>query len=161
MRLGGTVAQPDRPQCTVVEVVRRLLDRLGRDPGQPLVVARGQLLVQRPLVRRQEQQLRDGDREVAVRQLHEQAVTVLPVVAQVRQGVLVARFALQFARVGQQQAGDPELVQRDVGERDVLLQLGCPRAPLGEALRRDQRVVTEAQYLFEGGHRCATPSGTT
>ena len=70
-----------------------------------------------------------------------------PVVAQVGQRVLVAAGALQLARVGQQQPGRAELVERDVGQRDVLLHLGRARRPLAEPLGGDQRVVAEPQHV--------------
>jgi hypothetical protein len=169
VRLLGAVAEPYRPQAGVVEVVRDLLAGLAGDGGEPGVGAPAQRGVERQLVRRQEQQLGDGDREVAVRQFDQQSVAELPVVAQVRQRVLVPARPLQFAGVRQQQSGGAELVQGDVGQRDVLLQLRRGGHPLAEPLRGDQRVVAEPQQVRHRGlrgyvgrvHRCAAPSGTS
>jgi hypothetical protein len=147
-------------------MVRGLLASLGRDGGEPFVGPRRERRVERQLVGRQEEQLRHRDCEVAVGQLDQQAVAKLPVVAQVRQRVLV--LAEGLARVREQQARRAQLVERDVGERDVLFHLGRAGVPLGEPLRRDERVVTEFEQPVDGchcarwfTHRCRTPSGTS
>ena len=70
------------------------------------------------------------------------------------------RRGLSHTHVGSLHAPDAELVQRDVRQRHVLLQLGRPGAPLGQALRRDERVVAETEYVVEP-HRCFAPSGTS
>ena len=41
-----------------------------------------------------------------------------------------------------------EKVEGDVAQRDVLLQLGSARDPLAQLLRKDQRIVAEAQCVF-------------
>ncbi|BCB86374.1 hypothetical protein Psuf_036870 [Phytohabitans suffuscus] len=120
----------------------------------------GQRGVQRQLVRGEEQQLGDRDREVAVGQLDQQAVAKLPVVAEEGERVLVAAPPLDLARVREQQPRRAELVEGDVGEGDVLLHLRRAGVPLGEALRRDQRVVADLQQAV-GVHRCCVPSGTS
>ena len=56
----------------------------------------------------------------ALDQLH---VAELALVAQVGEVVLAAAVALDVAGVGEQRAGLAELVEADVGQRDVLLEL--------------------------------------
>jgi hypothetical protein len=158
----------------VVEVVAGLLCRLGGDAGQPLVLAAGQRSIEQHLIGGEKQQLADGDREVAgddvagrpvhraIRQLDQQTVAELLVVAQVGQVILAG--ARQLPGVRQQQASGAELVQRDVGQRDVLLHLRRPGTPLGQPLRGDEGIVTQPEQIVverRGGvHRCGAPSGT-
>jgi hypothetical protein len=141
----------------VIQVVRGLLAGPARDVHQPLIRPGAERRIPQHLVRRQEQQLRHRHREVAVRQLHQQAVAEVPIVTQERQVVLGAPGRL--TRVRQELPGRTELVEGDVGQRHVLLQLRRGRAPLGEPLRRDQRVVAESERVV--GHRWDTPSGTS
>ena len=76
-----------------------------------------------------------------LRALDQPDVAELAVVAQVGQVVLGAAGALDRAGVGEQRARLAELVERDVGQRDVLLELRRAADPLAQPLRGDQRVV--------------------
>ena len=56
-----------------------------------------------------------------------------------------------------------EEVEGDVGEGDVLLELGRPRRPFGEAVGEDEAVVAEPERTggpdLDLGHRFRTSSG--
>ncbi len=157
----------------MVEVVGRLLARLRRDRRERFVSRAGQPVVQEQLVGGEHQQLRHRDAEVAgcagcrgragVGQLDQQAVAELVIVAPEGEVVLVPPRTLHCAGVGEHQARDAELVEGDVGQRDVLLHLGGPGRPLAQPLRGDQRVVADAERVLEHirGHRCLAPSGTS
>jgi hypothetical protein len=157
----GSVAQPEHPLGRVVDVVGDLLDGLRRDTGERLVRRALQRVVQQMLVRREVQQARDGDGEVAIRPFADQQVREVPLVAVVREIVLGPSAAFQVCRVRQQRPRLPELVEPDVAERDVLLELRGVRDPLAHPLGRDQGVVTEPEGVGEHivVHRCSTPSG--
>jgi hypothetical protein len=144
----------------VVAVVRDLLDRLGGDGGELLVGGAPQPLVELAQVRREHQQPDHRDTEVAPGPLDEVHVAEPGGVAQVGQVVLGAGWVLQGAGVGQQGPGLAEQVERDVAQRDVLLDLRRSGDPLPGPLRRDQRVVGEREDVgLQGRHRCSTPSG--
>ena len=53
----------------------------------------------------------------------------------------------------------PEQVERDVAERDVLLELGGAGDPRAELLRQDQRVVAEPQRVLRDIRRGGAPVG--
>ena len=61
--------------------------------------------------------------KVAVRQFAQRGVKKLVRIAPVGQRVLVAPAAFQRAGVGQQQSRLPQQVERDIGQRDVRLQV--------------------------------------
>ncbi len=86
VRLLGAVPQPDHPVAGMVEVVRRLLDRLA---GEHLVGRRGHRLPQRDLVGRDEQLAGHRPPEVAVVGLEQQRAGELGLVPQEREGILV------------------------------------------------------------------------
>lgn len=112
------------------------------------------------LVRREVQQPCHREREVTVRQLAQLQVQELALIPEVRELVLGA--AVQRTGVLQQRTRLPQLVERDVAERNVLFELRRGGDPLAGALRRDQRVVTEPEGVVEQVvHRCSTPSGTS
>jgi hypothetical protein len=48
---------------------------------------------------------------------------------------------------GEQHAGLTEQVERDVGQRHLLLQLWCVADPFGEPVAVDQRIVAEHQAV--------------
>jgi hypothetical protein len=151
VRLLGAAAQPQRPLHGMVAVVGDFLDRLAGHAGQQRVVGSGQLRVQLVLIRGEHQQPGGGDREVTDLTLHQMHAPVLLRRAPVRQRVLVE--PVRLPRVGQQRAGLTEQVQRDVGQRDLLLQAGRAGDPLGQALRRDQCVVAQRESFLPGAHR--------
>ena len=109
-------------------------------------------------------------REVAVRPLDELQVAEVALVAQVGEVVLGAAGALDLAGVGQQGARLAEQVERDVGQRDVLLELRRAGDPLAEPLGEDERVVAEPEGVRRErrrgacvptglAHRCCTSAG--
>ncbi len=87
----------------------------------------------------------------------------LALVAPVGQVVLAAAVSLELAGVGQQRAGLAELVEADVGERDVLLELRRAADPPAQSLGGDEGVVGEAEDVVHVSvhYRCSTPSGTS
>jgi hypothetical protein len=48
----------------------------------------------------------------------------------------------------QERARVAEQIERDVAERHVLLELGCPRDPPSQLLRQNQRVVAQPQRIL-------------
>jgi hypothetical protein len=155
----------------VVAVVGDLLDRLPRDAGDLVVDAVAQAAVERELVSRDEQLPGHGHAEVVVGSLDDLQVQEVSLVPEVGKVVLGASGTFDQPCVGEQTARLPEQVERDVAERDVLLQLRCPRDPLTQSLRQDQRVVAEPEGVggnrrqgggrlaSRGAHRCWTSSG--
>ena len=139
----GAVAEADRPAGGVVAVVRELLDALRGHRGEHGDRPSRQPLEQGEAPRREQQQPRDqrarsraAGRDVGLGQVD---VAERALVAEVGQGVLVGevrrrvprpvRAAAQVPGAGEQQAGLAEQVERDVGQRDLLLQLGRVGGP--------------------------------
>ena len=148
----------------MVEVVRRLLERLGGDGGDLRVGGAGQRCPLLVLVRGIQQLPAHGHGEVAVLQLHEKTVDELAFVTQ--EGIVVLRAAAAVERGGVRIQGArlAEQVESDVGERDILLQRGCARRPLRQAVREHERVVGEVQHADAGlrrdrAHSCFTSLG--
>jgi hypothetical protein len=142
----GAVAEAQHPVLGVVTVVGGLLDGLGRQG------VAGELPEQQLLVGGEVELARDGVREVPVRLLDELAVAERPLLPQVGQFVLVAE-------PGVERAGLAEQVQRDVGERDLLLQRRCVPDPLAQSVGEDEGVVGEGESGT--APRFFTPSGTS
>ena len=63
----------------------------------------------------------------------------------------------------EQRARLPDVVERDVGERDVLLDHRRVAAPLGQPLAVHEAGVAEAQHVFGGGihHILSTSDGSS
>ena len=159
----GPVAQPQHPLGRVVDVVRDLLDRLARDTPASISSAH----VRSSSYSRCWYVAKYSNRaiacgEVAVRQLAQLAVAELALVPEVGQLVLVRARALDLTGVRQQRPGLAELVERDVGQRDVLFDLRArprstrPCAGRRSARRRRAGACRSKQVV----HRCSTPSGT-
>lgn len=96
-------------------------------------------------------------REVAVGPFDQLDVAEGALLAPVRQRVLVADHRQQHPGLAQQ-------VERDVGQRHLLLQHRGVAGPFGEPVGEDERVVAEPeQFVAVHGrfpaHRCRTPSG--
>jgi lactam utilization protein B len=91
--------------------------------------SRRQRLPQRQRVRRHEQLPGHRPAEVAVVQLHQLRVDDVGLVAQEGQVVLVAARALALAGEGEQAARLAEQVEREVEQRDVLLELRASAPP--------------------------------
>jgi len=138
------IAQPHHPFRRVAQVVRRLLLRLrgdrgngrvGRDPGgfAPIGIECGAV----------EELANHGVCEVAVWLLDEQAVPPRPLGAEI--GQLVLGLARGRADLLIQRPRQPDLVEPDIGERQVFLGRRRVAAPLREAVAQDQRVIGPAQ----------------
>ena len=89
--------------------------------------------------------------EVAVRPLDQQQVAEVPGVAQIGEVVGGAPLALDLGGEAQPHLRLADQVERDVGERDVLLQHRRVAAPFGDAVAEDQRGVADAQQVLEEG----------
>ena len=100
-------------------------------------------------------------------------VAELDRVAEVRQRVLVAPLPFDLAGALQEQRRLADEVERDVGERDVLLEDRRVPAPLGQPVAQHEPVVAEPQQILEivvrrrwrashrrRRHRPRTPRGT-
>src|SRR6185436_18743269 len=87
--------------------------------------------------------------EVRLGTLDQPDVAKVALVAEVGQGVLVAAPALDLTGMGEQGAGLTELVEADVGERQVLLELRSAADPPAHPLGRDQRVVAETEDVVD------------
>ena len=84
------------------------------------------------------------------------------------QVVLVAAPAFELPGPGQQGAGRAEQVQRDVQQRNILLELRRTGRPLAQPLAEHERVVAEPERVGSDivvdqrlGHRWVSPSGTS
>ena len=143
----GAVAEPEHPHRRVVTVVVDFLDRLRGDRGEGLVGAALKPGVELVVVAGEEQQPRHRHAEVAVGAFDQVHAAEVALVAEVGQVVLGARRVLERAGVGQQRPGLAEQVERDVADRDVLLELRRGGDPLRQPLGRDQRVVAQRQHV--------------
>ncbi len=105
---------------------------------------------------------RDGEGEIPVRQLDDERVAVVGRIAKIRERVLVAALRFRFAGPLQQQVRLAHEVERDVRERDVLLEDRPVPAPLAQPVAKHQAVVAVAEQVFEElrAHRLPTPRGT-
>ena len=100
-------------------------------------------------VNAEEELAHDREPEVAVRQLDEQHVAVVDGVAEIRERVLVASLPFDLARELEKQRRFADQVERDVGERDVLLEDRPVAAPLGQPMAEHEPVVGEAEEIGE------------
>ena len=130
----------------MVAVVVDLLQRLLGDRGERRVARAAQRAVELEHVGRRDELPGDRLGEVAVRLLDDPGGAELGLVAEVREIVLAAPVGR--ARVVQEGAGVPEQVERDVAERDVLLELGGARDPPAELLREDQGVIAQPERVL-------------
>jgi len=201
VRLVGAVAQPHQPVAGMALVVARFLQRLGGDAGQMRVGAVLQRGPERHGEGAEQEVAHHRGGEVAVgargagqravvRQLSQGVVAEFVRVAEIGQRVFGQHTAVAgapqvcktggFTGVGLdaaggvlvQQAGQTEMVQAVVGQRQVFLQDGAVATPLGIALAQHQGVVGQLQQVvdrrragcgFDGGsgvhHMCPTRSG--
>ena len=138
VRLVGAVAEPEDPAGGVVAVVGQLLDALGGDRGEHRV-ARSRPARSSSASRQVENTSSRAisAREVAVGQLDEPRRCGTRRSSRKNASASSSRPAAARARAGagEQQPGLAEQVQRDVGQRDLLLELGGVGAPLREPLR--------------------------
>ena len=126
--------EAQHPLDRVVAVVVDLFERLLRDRGEGRVARVPQRRVELEHVRRGDELPGDRLGEVAVRLLDDPRAAELRLVAEVGEVVLGAPG--RRARVVQERAGVAEQVERDVAERDVLLELGGAGDPPAQLLRR-------------------------
>ena len=156
-RLRRTAGQGDEPAAREVAVVGQFLHALRSDGSEHGVRVGRQPLEQGEPVGGEHQHPAHRLGEVAVRQLDQADIAEVAVVAEEREPVLVGHRGAfgergHDARVRgrgtrQQQPGLAEQVERDVGQRDVLLEVGRPAAPLREAVGQDERVVAEGEAV--------------
>ena len=144
---------------------------LGGDARELAVLGAGERFPQRHRERRIAELARHGGGEVAVGPLHQLHVEELVRVAQEGELVLVASIPADGDGVAIERTRLSDQVERDVGERNVLLQRRRATRPLGEAMPQHQRVVGEAQQVevvriaemrlpWRGlAHMCPTSSG--
>ena len=97
--------------------------------------------------------------EVAVRALDEQQVAEVPGVAQVGEVVGGAALALDLGGEAEPHLRLADQVERDVGERDVLLERRRVAAPLGDAVAEDQGRVADAEQVLEKASWPASGAG--
>ena len=99
----------------------------------------------------------DGLAEVAVRLLGKTQVQEILRIAQEREIVLGAAAAVRLRRIREQVSRLAEQVERDVGEREILLERRRVADPLAETLRQDQARVADSERVRT--HRFLTSSG--
>ena len=99
-----------------------------------------------------------GAREVAVGQLQHRHVAEVAFQALEGEGVFVAAAGFELPRQRQRQSRLADVVERDVGQRDVFFEHRRVATPLGQALAVDQAGVTDAQHVG-GGHRVGEGAG--
>ena len=135
----------------MTHVIAGLLVGLGRDPGE-LGVGRPLEPVQQQHAPGVEEELaHDGAAEFAVGELDQLDVAVVDGIAEIGQGVLVALFPLDLAGQMEEVRRLPDEVERDVGERDVLLEDGAVAAPFGQPVTQDQAIVAQPEQILEEG----------
>ena len=82
--------------------------------------------------------------EIAIRALHQQAIAILTITTQIGELVLVAPFALYRAGIGVECSRLADQVQRDVWQRQILLEHRCVTAPFRDPVPEHQVVIAEA-----------------
>ena len=103
--------------------------------------------------------------EVAVLLLDEQAVDELALVTHEGVVVLGAAGAVELGGARVHRARLAEQVERDVRQRDVVLERRRPRRPLREPVREHEAIVRDAQRVDgrragdHEGHSCCTSFG--
>src|SRR5581483_8153442 len=139
----GLVAQPLRPQLRVHPVVDLLAVHLRREPRDELVVRPHQRLDPGAVSLLVEVPARDRLRPVEEAKLYERRAEVLAGTAV--EGELVRRRPELAGRELVRRARVPDLVLRDRGERDVLLESRRDAGPLRVAPADDELVVSELE----------------
>ena len=90
----------------------------------------------------------DRRREVAVRLLDEQQIAELGDVAEKREIIRAAPRAFERAATLEQQARLIEQVERDVAERELLLEHGRMAAPLRQSVAEHQAIVAQTKAVL-------------
>jgi hypothetical protein len=91
----------------------------------------------------------DRERKVAFRKLDNLKISKLDRFAKVGEGIRVPSLAFYFAGKAQIKRALSDQIERDVGERNVLLENRPVPAPLGESVPEHQTVVTQSQEILE------------
>jgi hypothetical protein len=158
-----SVAETDYEVGGPLEVVGRLLHRLAGDARDPLLGAHAERGQHRHVPRVEEELAQDRAPEIAVGLLDQQEVAEIPRVAEEGEVVRAPPPALHLAREAEPHLRLPDEVERDVGQRDVLLEDGRMAAPLADPVAEDQRVVPHPQEELEERvvphHMCPASSG--
>ena len=158
-RLVGAPGQRDEPAAGVVAVVGELLDALRRDRGQHRVAAgapaarssasragRRTAAAARPCRRSRRWRPRRAAR-CGTRAASRKNASASSGGTGEPSGSAGTTRRVGRGGPGQQQPRLAEQVERDVGQRDVVLEVGRVAAPLREPVRHDQRVVAEHQAV--------------
>ncbi len=103
-------------------MIGHLLHRLGGDLGKARIARALHRLQIGMHERRIEQLPYHGHGEVAVELLHQQQIGIAVLVAQVGKVILAAALAFDLAGILIVEPRLPDQVEREVGERDILLQ---------------------------------------
>src|SRR4051794_35794016 len=141
-------------------MIPELLHGFRGDAGELLIAAPLQGLGLEQREDAEEELPDDGDGEVALRQLDEQRVSELHGIAQIRECIGVAPLSLDLCRKPEQERRLADEVERDVRQRDVLLEDRRMAAPLGETMAEDEPIVAETKQILEGRVHMRIPRGT-
>ena len=147
----AAVGQPHDPVGSVLLVVARFLHGLFCDGRELGIIRGGQALPEQRGPGRDEQVAQHGEREIAARQFADRCVAVVVLVAQERELVFVVALGLELAGAREHRARLADQVERHVRERDVFFEHRRVAAPFSQALRQDQRGVTDAQQVLHVG----------
>jgi hypothetical protein len=147
----AAVAEADDEVGGALEVVGDFLHGLPGDLGDPGVGGGGEGLEELVVEGVEEELAHQRVAEVAVRALDEEQVAEVPGVAEVGEVVGGAALALDLGGEAEPELGLADQVERDVGERDVLLERGGVAAPFGDAVAEDEGGVADAEEGFEEG----------
>jgi hypothetical protein len=125
MRLVGTVAHPHGPSGREAQVVVSLLECLGGDTRQRVVVGFGQVLPERHLVGIEEELAKYGVGKIAVGLLDEQQICELALIPEHRELVFGTPLAFDFTGAGVEGPGDAEMIEGDIAQSNVDLEFGA------------------------------------
>ena len=95
--------------------------------------------------------------KVTIGLLKELTIAEFRFVAEVRQVIL--SFSPRRGGVGEKAAGVTQLIESDVAQRDVFFEFGSVGNPGAEALRKYERVVSEAHRVARNRLRCDLARG--
>ncbi len=148
MTLFGSVAQLHHPLAAVAQMIPVLLHGLRRQRGKPGMRALLQRVEKMHAERVEEKLAGNRISEVPDRELGETHIPERDGVAKVGEIVGSSSRALGFPGELQRARRLADEVERDVRQRDVLLQNRPVAAPLGETMAEYEPVVANAQQIF-------------
>src|SRR5712692_6020304 len=157
MALRRAVAEADQPFAGMAQVIGGLLLGLGGDRRQRRIARARERAPEGMYEGGIEELPDDGDGEIAVGLLDQQDVAEIVGVAQIGERILVAALALDRAGISVERARLADEVERDIAQRQLLLEQRRMADPFREAVAEDERVVGEPQRVREegrGGHWC-------